>query len=194
MNAWYVLGLIAGLCTIACFAGAIPLYFRKGTFASAGKRVMLACISGCGAAQVAVFFIAGNVAVHWQVGGLLLLAFAHAMFWSAVISHGGDRPMMAFATDTPRRLIRSGPYRWVRHPFYLAYITAWLAGAVMTASPWLVATAIVMFIVYRSAAIAEELAFLSSDLAVEYRDYQGQTGMFIPKVYTGWPVFGQPKV
>jgi hypothetical protein len=31
MSAWYILTLIAGLGTMACFAGAIPLYFRKGT-------------------------------------------------------------------------------------------------------------------------------------------------------------------
>jgi len=193
MNAWYVLGLITGLGTMACFAGAIPLYFRKGTSASAGKRVMFACISICGAAQVVVFFSASDVAVRWRLAGLFLLALAHTMFWSAVAAHGNDRPTVAFATDAPRRLIRSGPYSFVRHPFYLAYMVAWMAGSVITASPWLLATAIVMFFVYRSAAVAEEQGYLSSDLAEEYRDYQGQTGMFIPKLAASWPIFGQQK-
>jgi protein-S-isoprenylcysteine O-methyltransferase Ste14 len=186
MTAWYGLALIAGLGTMACFAGAIPLYFRKGEAPSRGKRAMLVSISVCGAAQIAAFFTAYDVAVPWRVAGVALLALAHATFWSAVVSHGRDRPRVAFATDVPRRLITTGPYRRVRHPFYLAYLVAWLAGAVVTASPWLVATAIAMYFVYRSAADAEEAGFLSSDLAGEYREYQQRTGMFIPKLYTGW--------
>jgi protein-S-isoprenylcysteine O-methyltransferase Ste14 len=194
MSAWYVLALVSGLGTMACFAGAIPLYFRKGTAVSAAKGVMFACLGACGAAQVAVMFMAVDVAVRWRVAGLALLALAHMLFWSAVACHGGDRPRVAFAADAPRRLVRSGPYRWVRHPFYLAYTVAWLAGAVMTAAPWLVATAIVMFFVYRSAALAEEVGFLSSDLAEEYREYQRRTGMFIPRLSTRWPSVGQSPV
>ena len=32
--------------------------------------------------------------------------------------HGANRPSAAFATDAPSTLTQSGPYRWVRHPFY----------------------------------------------------------------------------
>jgi protein-S-isoprenylcysteine O-methyltransferase Ste14 len=182
MSAWCILALVAALGTMACFAGAIPLYFREGTAVSAGKHMMIACIAVCGSAQVVVFFKADEVAVGWRAAGLVLLALAHTLFWSAVVSHGGVRPRVAFATDAPSRLIKSGPYRWVRHPFYLAYTVAWLAGAVLTASAWLLATVFVMFFVYHSAAAAEEAGFLASDLAGEYQEYQRRTGMFIPKL------------
>jgi protein-S-isoprenylcysteine O-methyltransferase Ste14 len=152
---------------------------------------MVACIGICGMAQVAVFFKSSDAALGWRVAGLAVFALAHVLFWSAVVSHGGDRPQIAFGTDVPRRLLRAGPYRWVRHPFYLAYTVAWLGGALVSASPWLVATAIVMFLVYRSAAITEEAAILSSHFAAEYQEYQRRTGMFIPKLYIGRPSDGR---
>jgi protein-S-isoprenylcysteine O-methyltransferase Ste14 len=170
---------------MACFAGAIPLYFRKGKGNGSGKTVMLLCIVVCGTAQAVAFVIAGDVAVWWRVAGLCVLAVAHLLFWAAVHSHGANRPRVAFAGEIPQRLVCCGPYRWVRHPFYLAYTLGWLAGPVMTASPWLAGTVVVMFLVYRSAAKAEEAAFLLSTLAQDYKDYQHSTGMFIPKLSVG---------
>jgi protein-S-isoprenylcysteine O-methyltransferase Ste14 len=164
MNAWHVTALVAALGTMACFAGALPLYFRKGTAATTGKRVMVGGIVACGLAQAAILFIADNVAVGWRIARLVLLALAHALFWSAVASHwGSGRPLVAFATDAPGRFIRRGPYRWIRHPFYMPYILAWLAGL---------------------AAIGEQAAFLSSTFSGQYRVYQQQTGMYFPRLFT----------
>ncbi len=181
MDAWHISTAAVGLGTMLCFAAAIPLYFRRGPV-SDGKRVLLVALIVCGAIQAAALVWTADVPSGWRAGGLALFALAHAVFWSAVAAHGRHRPREAFSYDAPGRLVRTGPYRSVRHPFYLAYTVAWTAGAVATASPWLVSTVFVMFLLYRSAAAAEEASFLASGLAEEYRAYQRRTGMFLPRV------------
>jgi protein-S-isoprenylcysteine O-methyltransferase Ste14 len=144
----------------------------------------------CGSAQVAVLIAAEDVPVAWRVVGLFLFAIAHVMFWSAAAAHGRNRPCVAFSTDVPERLVESGPYRLVRHPFYSAYLLAWIAGAAVTATPWLLATAGVMGLVYLTAARAEEAGFLASRVAEQYRSYQRRTGLFLPRLRERWTQAG----
>ncbi len=181
MNPWHLAAAAVGLGTMLCFAAAIPLYFRRGPV-TPGKRVLLVALVLCGAAQAVALVRAADVPAEWRASGLALFALAHAIFWCAVAAHGRERPREAFSYDRPGRLVRTGPYRWVRHPFYLAYTVAWTAGAVATAAPELIPTVLVMFVMYRSAAAAEEATFLASGLADEYRAYQRRTGMFLPRV------------
>ena len=75
-------------------------------------------------------------------------------------------------------MITDGPYRWIRHPFYLGYILGALAGPVAIDSLALAVTATLMITV--AVAIREERVWLNSVHGDAYRAYRSRTGMFVP--------------
>ena len=77
-------------------------------------------------------------------------------------------------------VLRDGPYRYVRHPFYLSYNLMWLAGFVATGWWVLAVSAIAMASLYEWFAREEESGFLLSELAAEYREYRRTAGRYWP--------------
>jgi Phospholipid methyltransferase len=73
-------------------------------------------------------------------------------------------PTLAFATDAPAILFCHGPYRYVRHPFYLSYILFWIGTAVSAAGPGTWAVPLVMGALYFQGASREERKFARSAL------------------------------
>src|SRR4051794_39887303 len=59
--------------------------------------------------------------------GLCLLALA--LFASACRATRGRPLPLAFDPAPAARIVTNGPYRYVRHPFYISYSITWLAGA-----------------------------------------------------------------
>jgi protein-S-isoprenylcysteine O-methyltransferase Ste14 len=114
--------------------------------------------------------------------GETLLVCSLVLFWYSVVTVRDIRLGIAYAQIEPKSLVRAGPYRWVRHPFYSAYILFWLGGVVATASPPLIVVPIVMGIYYFLAAKAEEKQLLDSKFGYSYADYIRRTGMFLPLV------------
>jgi protein-S-isoprenylcysteine O-methyltransferase Ste14 len=111
------------------------------------------------------------------MGGILF-------FW-ALRAHGRRPLSAAFSPDEPAHLVDWGPYRFIRHPFYSAYLLTWLAGFVATARFALIPTIVVMFWIYWRAADLEEKKFAASPLAENYRRYSQLTGRFLPAPL-GW--------
>lgn len=78
-------------------------------------------------------------------------------------------------------LVTTGPYRWVRHPFYVAFALAVLANALVTANAFLLASGVTAFalIVLRTRKEEERLIARFGD---EYRQYMRRTGRFFPRL------------
>ena len=90
----------------------------------------------------------------------------------------------AFAGNVGK-LITSGPFQIVRHPFYFSYIVTWATSTFLFPSIPLWITLMMLTYFYVLAAVKEENAILSSDLKSEYKKYIGEVGMFLPKA-TQW--------
>lgn len=110
--------------------------------------------------------------------GVYLLSLI--VFWWAI--HANRRQPLAFAgsQQQPQKLMLAGPYAWVRHPFYSAYLAGWLA--LWLAVPCLLTTAmlLIMVNVYTRLAQQEEALIQQSPLAAVYRMYMLQTARFVP--------------
>ena len=118
-------------------------------------------------------------ALAWALAMLSCGLFA----WST--AHVGTFTLTAaFSNDAPRRLIASGPYRWLRHPFYVAYVLAQLFVLAASASLWAVPMCALMALIYVRAAGHEERKFARSALAAEHAVYVRATGAFWPR----WPL------
>ncbi|HEY2594238.1 MAG TPA: isoprenylcysteine carboxylmethyltransferase family protein [Chloroflexota bacterium] len=93
------------------------------------------------------------------------------------------RPLtLAFANDIPAHLVRTGPYRVIRHPFYTSYMLAYIAGLIATASPLLIPVIVCMGSLYTRAASKEEAKFAARALRNEYAAYCRRTGRFTPRL------------
>ena len=112
-----------------------------------------------------------------QTIGLVLYAAGLASFFAAKRALSGYRLTLAFSADAPQRLIDAGIYSRVRHPFYMAYSLTWLAGAMAAPSVLTTGSALVMIILYVSAARLEEGKFAESELGAAYAAYRTRAGM-----------------
>ncbi|WP_407157045.1 methyltransferase family protein [Bradyrhizobium sp. STM 3557] len=113
---------------------------------------------------------------------LLFLSAVALLYWAT----NATRPLrlhVAFDPVPPDTVMRSGPYRYIRHPFYTSYILFWLACAIATLHPLSVGFLVVVAAINLTAARREERAFAGSAFAAEYDDYRRTAGMF-------WPRFG----
>jgi len=125
---------------------------------------------------------ASSVPEGQRLSGAGLYAASLLLFFWTVSTHGQRKLARAFSAEQPEHLVRSGPYRFVRHPFYAAYMVAYTAGVVASASPLLVLVWVGMGIIYFRAARFEESKFSSSALAGQYAEYQAVTGMLLPRL------------
>ncbi len=109
----------------------------------------------------------------WALGGLLAL-------WAG-------RTLGRFLTPTiqvtqDHRLVREGPFRWIRHPTYTANLSISLGLALLFRSPLLLATFLGMAAtaVHR-ARIEEDLLRSPEAFGAAYEAYMARTGRFLPR-------------
>ena len=78
------------------------------------------------------------------------------------------------------RLVRSGPYRLVRHPMYTFYMMLFVAAFLITEN-WLIGlTGTAVIATLMTLRIGKEEALLLEHFGAEYEDYRQKTGMFLP--------------
>jgi protein-S-isoprenylcysteine O-methyltransferase Ste14 len=81
------------------------------------------------------------------------------------------------------RLVRTGPYRFVRHPMYSAYLLLFVGAFLMSAN-WLVGTTGVGIIAtLMTIRLVREEALLVERFGAEYEEYRRTTGMFLPMTH-----------
>ncbi len=138
------------------------------------------------------------------VGGLLWLIHPPWLAWFAlplpawlrwigvaICVLGGSLQIWTFATlgknltDTvvtrkEHTLVTSGPYRFVRHPFYLVFLFAALGGSLVMAN-WFFAVAGILPFAFIVARVPIEEGNLLKRFGEEYREYRARTGAFLPR-------------
>ena len=109
------------------------------------------------------------------LGGLLVL-------WT--FSNLGKNLTDTVVTRKDHSLVTSGPYRYVRHPFYLAGLVALLGGSLATANGFLLLAGLMPlgFLVARTRIEEDKLIERFGD---EYRNYMAKTGRFFPRFGRG---------
>jgi protein-S-isoprenylcysteine O-methyltransferase Ste14 len=78
-------------------------------------------------------------------------------------------------------LVTSGPYRWVRHPFYLAFAGAVIGTTLVTANGYLAVTGSAAFLAIVKRTSIEE-SKLVERFGDDYREYRRRTGQFLPRI------------
>lgn len=117
-----------------------------------------------------------------QLVGIGLLVMSFAIFWWTIKESKNAKLLAAFDEKLPHGLLTTGPYAYVRHPFYTSYIIQWVGWAIACWSIWGIVPVIFMTTTYYIAAKGEEQKFSNTDMADDYADYASRTGRFFPKL------------
>lgn len=176
---WLLAAAAAG--TISFFAIGLTTYFERARHRPAWVLAIHALGTALSVTQLALVLFGTPRGDVFAAAGIALYTVAVAVFLSAIESAHRTRLQRAFVDQPlPDRLITDGPYRWVRHPFYLGYILGALAAPIAIEGPALMAVAAVMIALTVAAAIREERVWLKSAHGEAYRAYRRKTGMFFP--------------
>jgi protein-S-isoprenylcysteine O-methyltransferase Ste14 len=113
------------------------------------------------------------------VATLLVLGSMTMIGWT-VGSHRVPLALWHQDNDRAVQIVNWGPYKYVRHPFYVSFVMTQLAA--LLAFPH-VATAVAF--VYAVVALSltarrEEARLLASEMGTEYRGYMARTGRLVP--------------
>jgi protein-S-isoprenylcysteine O-methyltransferase Ste14 len=90
-------------------------------------------------------------------------------------------------SDTPRlmkdqALITDGPYRWIRHPIYTAFLLI-LGATFFISANWMIGLSwFGMSAVEIISRIGFEESLMLESFGDQYRDYMHRTGRFLPKI------------
>jgi len=148
--------------------------------------------SGAGLGGTAFMF--GTLVVVWQglyngfdptpaASGAALSVLSVALYEWARRTILGRRFAIALAEEVPEAVCEDGPYRYMRHPFYLSYVLASLGMLVATLN--LVAAAVFIFnsTVFTYMARDDERTLQASALSSDYDAYRQRVGflMLLPR-------------
>jgi protein-S-isoprenylcysteine O-methyltransferase Ste14 len=78
-----------------------------------------------------------------------------------------------------RKVVLRGPYRWVRHPMYLGWVTSYIGLALFSfsAAYWMLVTIHICLYIYRARMEESQLA----EHSPVYREHMRRTGFLLPK-------------
>jgi len=179
-----LLAKLVAVITGAEFICATMFYFRRRVKLR-GTLVMSIFLFGAVILHAVLLVLADDTPLPQVTVAFVLFGISNILFWSALFSHGARRPSAVFGETTPEALITSGPYRIVRHPFYLAYIAAFL-GSAFVGNHWsLFLTTLGLFACYDWAARNEERLLINDTgpIGERYRDYKRRSWRWLPLVW-----------
>jgi protein-S-isoprenylcysteine O-methyltransferase Ste14 len=112
---------------------------------------------------------------------LPLLAWGYLQYrWVGTFRtrEGGGGPGVAIPPD---RIVRAGPYRWVRNPMYLGHLI-FLAGLALTLGSWLGAALFAFHIAWFHRRVREDEKRLIEMFGEPYREYCRDVKRWIPGI------------
>jgi len=78
----------------------------------------------------------GEIGIAWFIGGALAYALALGLSTWAMVVNAYFSTVVRIQTERGHTVCRTGPYRFVRHPGYVAFILQALSTAILLGSGW----------------------------------------------------------
>jgi len=117
------------------------------------------------------------IALRWIGAGFAIISVP-MLYW--VLRNLGRNLTDTVVTRKNATLVTSGPYRWVRHPFYSVTFGSIIALSLLTANWFLGLMTLLMLSVIIKRTDTEE-AKLIERFGETYRQYMQRTGRFLPR-------------
>ena len=179
---WVLDGLITlvAALVVGAYTWSVRHHFSSEIMPS-GARVVAAAVTGSTIIMLALTWLVDQPVLA-QIAGLAVQLFSVCIFYAAIMASRKARLRFVFDPAHPHSLVEEGPYRLVRHPFYLSYLIFWFGWALATWSALAAPFVILLVWLYIKAARFEERNFEASPLSPDYAAYKTRTGFFLPKL------------
>ncbi len=129
-----------------------------------------------------LMFTTSGKSLPLVAASICLYSLSLILFWWSIFT--AKKLDFAFSNDVGN-IVTTGPFRLVRHPFYVSYILAWLSSTFLFNSLILWITLLYLMAFYFLSARKEERVILKSVYSDEYRKYIQNVGMFLPGIKYG---------
>ena len=106
--------------------------------------------------------------------GIALLGFAH--------HHLGRSFHSLVVSKENQVLVETGPYRWIRHPIYTAYLMNYLGGGLLSGNLILTLVPVTAYAILVAIRMGEEEALMRETFGQAYVEYAAQTGQLCPRL------------
>lgn len=189
---WFFIGIFLAIFSIsATFRRRARQSGETISRAREGKRVLLARMLF--AAALYLPFITYMLNPEWMAWSSLPLptwlrwlavvvaiAMLPLLYW--VMISIGKNVSETILTKQNHVLVTHGPYHWIRHPLYTVATLGFASLSLVAANWFMMAMALMAFIGIAVFVVPREEAELTQKFGGEYREYQGRTGRFVPRV------------
>ena len=119
--------------------------------------------------------------VRWLGVGLGIVCVI--LVWWVFISIGSNISETVL-TKKDHRLVKNGPYRWVRHPLYSVFGIEFIAFSLISET-WLIGVFAVVAIAFLILIVVpKEEAELVKKFGEEYEEYRRRTGKLLPQIFS----------
>jgi protein-S-isoprenylcysteine O-methyltransferase Ste14 len=126
---------------------------------------------------LATYFVPHTPEVRWTGVAIMIVGLAIAV-WARV--HLGSNWSGVVTLKEGHELIRTGPYRNIRHPIYTGILIGFLGNAIVNGQVrGLIAVAIIWASFFIKA--RREEAFLAQEFGPKFDEHTQRTGMFLPR-------------
>jgi protein-S-isoprenylcysteine O-methyltransferase Ste14 len=169
------------------YVGALPFIFFRGD----GARNLSWWLTAWPYIAYPAVLIAGHLSylvplVVLPAWTIVIATLAHAVSVALIaMTMGTHRVPISLwhqTNDAPVSIVTYGPYAFVRHPFYTAFIICQLAALLGFVHPACAAITIYSVVILSLTARKEERKLLASQFGAEYRAYLDRTGRFFPRL------------
>jgi protein-S-isoprenylcysteine O-methyltransferase Ste14 len=166
---------------------------RGGKVSRAGEGIALFLairLSGFAMLVSAILYLLKPSWIEWSKNSLpelvrlvgAAVGLLNAAFLGWTLHTLGKNLTDTTATRTDATLVTNGPYRYVRHPFYVAMLGLALSLSLLSANWLLAAAGLSTFIFLLIRAPIEERSLVEK-FGESYREYRARTGAVFPKLW-----------
>lgn len=127
-----------------------------------------------------VYIFWGIIAIPWTAK-LIGLFFLAAGLWLKIWSYKslGKNWSAKINIYNDHFLVKTGPYKWIRHPVYDSYLLTFIGGFLISGDCLVLIIGVGYFFLNVARAYEEE-KLLGDKFKKEYQSYHNKTGMFLP--------------
>lgn len=115
-----------------------------------------------------------------RIAGVVLISLATVLYFES-LRYLGKNYSPCFDAHLPSELVVAGPYRFIRHPMYLAKLTVVLGNFALSGSLWFVAMFLYLLLETMRTIVTEE-TYLTRSIC-GYAEYQGKTMRIVPPLF-----------
>ncbi len=176
------INLILTTLNIASFMGAAFFFFKNNKSINWKKLIKIQIVS-MSIWFLEVYLLTKNLSSPYSariIGAIIIQVFSFVVFWTTISYIGKHKLLVAGSEEKPLHFFSTGPFQYVRHPFYSTYLLSYLGTFIADSSyPFLILIMMLIYFYYKTAR-EEEGRFDLSEYKEGYAEYKSKTGMFVP--------------